>query len=522
MQALAATLALALAASTAGLPAAAEGPARFVVVVGHNGGAGDARAERRALAFADDDAARLFMQLAPSSERAWLLATFDAESARSWPDLTDVARPPTRESLARVLGEVGWLVRAQQKLGRTTELVFAFAGHGDVTDAGEGYIVLADGPFTRTDLESQVLAPSPADLNHVFIDACASYFMVQARGSGESGRVPLTPGLLDVLRATARTQAVRARTGVLVSTSSASDVHESSELRSGVFSFLLRSALAGAGDTNGDGRVEYVEAAAFIASASASLADPRARLHVHAQPPDQRPHAPLLDLARSGARHFLSVPGDAHLRIFDARGVPYAEVHTARPVLLALVGNPYYVVQRERQGRAEEAVLVPRAAGAYALSALSFEDSLRARAERPSPLAGLFATRLEPGFLGGFLVTSELAAPTMGPRFDVAWAPTGAPPLKVPVGAIGVGALVAAGLAGAGAGVAAMGNQMAFDALKSTLETTGQLDPKVSLEVEGWRNLATNLTLGGLALGLAGGGLVLWSFSLDDGEAEVR
>jgi hypothetical protein len=35
--------------------------------------------------------------------------------------------------------------------------------------------------------------------------------------------------------------------------------------------------------------------------------------------------------------------------------------------------------------------------------------------------------------------------------------------------------------------------------------------------VEGWRNAATGLTLGAVGLGLVGGGLLLWSFSLDDG-----
>lgn len=527
MGALVAGLAVSLIAATAetpGLSSQDTAPARFIVIVGHNGGEADPRAsERRPLAFADDDAARLFLQLAPGAERAYLLATFDKESARAWPELTDVARPPTREALAGVLGEVGWLARAQKKLGRATELVFAFAGHGDVTDAGEGYVVLADGPFTRADLEAQVLEPSPADVNHVLIDACSSYFMVQSRGAEhESGRVALTPALLDVLKAKARTEAVRARTGVLVSTSSANDVHESSELQSGVFSFLLRSALAGAGDTNGDGRVEYVEAAAFIASASADLADPRARLQVHAQPPDQRPHAPLLDLARSGARHFLAVPGAAHLRVLDARGVPYAEVNAAAPVMLALVGNPYFIVQRDHRGQAEEAVLVPRAAGAYALTALTFEDSPRARTAGASPLAGLFRAAFEPAFVGGFLAQSAMPPPLAGPRFDVAWASSGAPPFKIPVGALGVGTLVAAGLVGVGAGVAAVGNQMAFDELRSTLDATGQLDPRKSLEVEGWRNTATNLTLGGMALGLTGGGLVLWSLALDEGEAEVR
>lgn len=497
-----------------------DGAARFLVVVGYNGGAD--QPERRPLSFADDDAARLFLELAPSSERAWLLATFDKESARAWPELTDVAREPTREALAQVLGEIAWLARAQKKLGRNTELVFAFAGHGDVTDAGEGYVVFADGPFTRTDLETQVLEPSPTDVNHVVIDACSSYFMVQARGAGESGKVALTPALLDVLQARARADAVKARTGVLVSTSAASDVHESSELQGGVFSFLLRSALAGAGDTNGDGRVEYVEAAAFIASASAGLADPRARLRVHAAAPAQRPHTALLDLKASGAEHFLAVQGPAHLRVLDARGVPYAEINTERPVLLALVGNPFYVVQRNTSDGTEEAVLVPRSAGAYALSSLSFEDAPRARGAGSEVTRGLFQDPFNAGFLQGFLTRVELAPPLEGPLLHIDYAAAGAPPARLPVGAIAVGTLAAAGIAGAGATAAFVANQFAFDSLRQELATTGQLDPQRSLEVEGWRNATTGLTLGAFALGLAGGGLYLWSLQLEDGGLQLR
>src|SRR4051794_22906918 len=105
----------------------AHEPARFVVVVGYNGGAPDTHAPLR---YGDDDAARLFQMLSPSSERAFLLATFDAESAKAYPELTSVAREPTREQLAQVLGEISWLARAQKKDGRATELVFAFSGHG--------------------------------------------------------------------------------------------------------------------------------------------------------------------------------------------------------------------------------------------------------------------------------------------------------------------------------------------------------------------------------------------------------
>jgi hypothetical protein len=223
-------------------------------------------------------------------------------------------------------------------------------------------------------------------------------------------------------------------------------------------------------------------------------------------------------MKQSGATQFLAVGEPAHLRILDARGVPYAEVNSDKPVLLALVGNLFYVVQRGD----EEAVLVPRAAGAYSLSSLSFEDSPRPRSAAPSTTSELFSSPFSAGFVQGFLATSDLAPPLRGPDFHVEYAAAGSPPLKLPVGAIGVGTLVLAGVVGVGAGGAVVGNQLVFNDLKAEVDKTGTLDPQRALELESYRNAATGLTLGAVALGLVGGSLVLWSLQLDDGEVELR
>ena len=512
------------------VPSTATDVSRVVVIVGYNGGAPD---PRPALHYADDDAARLFLQLAPGAERAWLLTTFDKETARLYPELSDVARPPSKEALAGALGEAFWQVRRDHARGRATELIFAFAGHGDVDDGGRGFVVMADGPFTRDDLRQQVIAASPADLNHIIVDACSSYFMVNSRGGvgTDTPGVPLTPALLDVLQPggdDALPPALAAKTGVLVSTSSAQEVHESSSLSAGVFSYLLRSALTGVADVDGDGRVEYGETAAFLASASASLDDPRARLSVYAEPPLQRPHAPLMDLPRSGASAFLAIDerGPVHLRLLDPRGAPYAEVHAATsagaPSYVALMGQPFFLVQRDRQ----EAVLVPRAAGAYALSSLDFHDSSAARgaddqADSAGPWAKLFARPFAPSFADGFMTSAALPPPAGGARFSPSWAEAGAPPLTLPVGVIGGVTLGAAAAAGAAAVTATVMNQLAFASLEATFQQTGQLDRAQSLEVEGWRTAATSMTLAATTLGLVGGGLVLWSLSLEDGEVAL-
>jgi hypothetical protein len=506
---------------TTSLHAASEAPARALIVIGYNGGPPDSR---KPLSFADDDAARLFGALAPTSTKAWLLTTFDKESARTFPDLSDVARAPTRDALAGALGEAFWLLRQEKAKGRETELVFAFAGHGDVDDGGMGFVVLQDGTFTRDDLLHQVLEPSPADVNHVVVDACSSYFFVEARGGNAAGSqgVALTPKLLDVLKHP-MSEAVRARTGVLVSTSQAAEVHESRALNAGVFSFLLRSALTGVADVNHDGRVEYAEAAAFIMGASGEVEDPRARLSIHAEAPLQRPHSALVDLRQQGDRFLAIDEARGHLRVFDPRGVPYAEVNVrgdaAAPVYMALNAEPFFIVQRDD----EEALLVPRAAGGYALSALTFEKKRDAQTRGMSDtFSRLFARTYDAQFVGGVLAGSELPAPVRGDegtRFALAWAKQ--PPLRIPVNLVGGGAVVGAIIIGGVAAGALVGNNLAFQALQAKFAQTGALDPKLSLDVEGWRQVTTGLTFGAAAVGAVGVGLLVWSFSLEDGKVAL-
>jgi hypothetical protein len=498
------------AAPTAEVQASAATPTRFVIVVGHNG-AGDE--SRRPLAWADDDAARFYLQALPSARRGFLLTTFDRDTARAFPDLTDVARPPTRVELARVLGEVAWEARDRKSRGEATELVFYFAGHGDVDAGGEGFLVFSDGPFTRSDLETQVVDAAPTDQMHVILDACASYFMV-SRGDGtESGRRALSPAMLDVLN---KAGGARDRTGVLVSTSDAADVHESPRVGGGVFSYLLRSALAGGGDINGDGRVEYGEAAAFVEAASREIGDPRARLEVHAQPPAQRPHAALADHRGSGAEHFLRLEGrdPAHVQVLDARGMPLLEVHRGRgqDVTLALTGNPFYVVRIGER----EAVLAPRRAGAYALSSLRFYEAAQPRSPAGPAFGGLFARPYDRSFVDGFLSQGDALPPRPGETFDVEWAEGGERPPRMPWAWVGTGALAGAAAAGAVAIGATVGNFVAFSELERSFEDTRSIDPEAALEVERWRAAAMGATVVAGALAAVGAG----AFALELAEEE--
>ena len=64
-----------------------------------------------------------------------------------------------------------------------------------------------------------------------------------------------------------------------------------------MFTHELLSALSGAADINGDGKVEYSEVQAFIGSANRDVKDPRAVPHVIARPPAVWQNVPLVTLA---------------------------------------------------------------------------------------------------------------------------------------------------------------------------------------------------------------------------------
>ena len=65
------------------------------------------------------------------------------------------------------------------------------------------------------------------------------------------------------------------RAGVIVATSGDQETHEWSRYHGGILSHELRSALSGAADVNGDGRIEYSELRAFLAAANARVQEPR-------------------------------------------------------------------------------------------------------------------------------------------------------------------------------------------------------------------------------------------------------
>jgi hypothetical protein len=297
------------------------------VVIGNNQSLDHRRPD---LHYADDDAAKYFAILQTiAPERSFLLAEFDEDTARLFPAMRARSTPPTRAELARVGQDIASRVRAAMAGGAETDVYFVFAGHGDV-DQGTGYVELADGRFTSDDLE-QWLRAIPFSRAHVILDGCNSFFMLGERKPG--GRYYATS------EDAARSLASRLpNVGVFLSTSAEGESFEWSEIQSGVFSHVVRSGLLGAADADGDGDVSYLELAAFVATATADVANPNMRPHVFSRGPGGRDGVPIVSgRARTGAKAFrLSDDAPMRLRLRDRESVPLLDTHEEAGLALTL------------------------------------------------------------------------------------------------------------------------------------------------------------------------------------------
>jgi hypothetical protein len=283
-----------------------------------------------ALRFADDDALatyQLMVQLAPE-DHVVVLTTPDAETRTLYPNTKTT--PATREAIENARARLNERMRAAQQIGRHPVFYFFYTGHGDVKN-NEGYVTISDGRFTRTDL-MHLLKDSNAAKNHVIIDACKSYFMVQSRGKGTrrkvSGRLPIDDDSLP------------RNTGFFLSTSSDADSHEWEAFQGGIFSHEMRSALRGGADLDGNRTITYEEAAAFIWRANASIPAERFRPHFFSRPPDNAPAetSVLTDLnpAEGSWLSLKSLPSE-HQYIEDGLGERLLDLHPASERIVAVL-----------------------------------------------------------------------------------------------------------------------------------------------------------------------------------------
>lgn len=383
-----------------------------------------------ALRYADDDGARTFELMSMFADRAALFAVLDNETARLHPEAAHVAEVPEKKLILERLDQFNREMEGDLARGDEPELFFIYAGHGDVAADGQGYLNLHDSKLERRELYRTIVGPSRARFVHVIIDACKSYFMVKSRGKGswQDDRVPAAEdksgAALEAFLAEEELDR-HPRAGVIVATSGAAETHEWSRYRAGILSHELRSALTGAADVNSDGRIEYSEVRAFIASANARLKNPEARLDVFARAPSIDRHRPLVDLRRVASvdrparflRFSSTLPGRFHIE--DERGVRWADFHKDATIAFDVIA-PATRTLHVRRDDMLEVDLTPGGARAVDLARRSWRGvAIAARgALDESFRVDLYRQAYGRGFYDGYVSTSGDTPVADGPSFS--------------------------------------------------------------------------------------------------------
>jgi uncharacterized caspase-like protein len=223
---------LATGALVAPATARAEGPSHgaalhtYAVVVGSNEGGGG----QQPLHFAEDDAQRVARVLSE-------LGHFEVADVR-------LVLHPTPAGIVSALDDVAAKVRASAGRGEQSEVVFYYSGHARATA-----INLAGEELPLTTLRDRLTA-LPSTLTIVVLDACQSGAFARAKGA--------EPAADFTYNSVSRLQ----QTGMAVMASSSPEElsQESDELKGSYFTHHLVTALRGAGDADGDGRVTLDEA----------------------------------------------------------------------------------------------------------------------------------------------------------------------------------------------------------------------------------------------------------------------
>ena len=299
------------------------------------------------LQYADDDGARYYELFSLATSKIDILSVFDARTQTVFPEIAAKTKVPRRENVLSSLDATFEAIRNDNKQGIQTNFYFIYVGHGSLGEDGEGSMHFLDSRFTRSDLFQQVISKSPASFNHVIIDACNAYLMVSRRGDSSDANLRAQNAVNAFL--SRESLSSFPNTGVLVSTSKASEVHEWSRFEAGVFSHEVRSALAGAADVNLDGNITYPEVQAFVSAANAQVRNPKAKLDAFAMAPSMYLHAPLFSTKLLSATTRLVIPpkmaGKYYLE--DERGVRFADFNMSAegPVTMTLVPSGRYFLR---------------------------------------------------------------------------------------------------------------------------------------------------------------------------------
>ena len=343
---------------------------RYAIVVANNVSLDEGISPLR---YADDDGARYVEMFRSMGAETSFLSVLDGDAQRRYPVPAKIAVPPRKDALLNTLQTVFARIKSDMKEGKTVHFYFIYAGHGNVGPNQEGYLNLLDYRFGRSDLYREIIARSPASFNHIILDACHSWYVVNKRGdkSDKAGNYRnLVQNFLNT-----ETLQYYPNTGVLLAASSESETHEWQRFEAGIFSHELRSAFLGAGDVNSDGIVTYEEAAAFVEAANAAVEIPSARLKVFHHAPAQNMNLPLINLSSFKNAVAVAMPKSLSGRyhVEDSRGVRFIDLNYSeeQSITINLIGKaPFYLKRFD-----DEAVIVPES-GRFDLSQLSFSPSL--------------------------------------------------------------------------------------------------------------------------------------------------
>lgn len=382
-----------------------------LLAIGNNQALGSAKMEGEepgaglpVLRYADDDAAAFYRLLSEGAEEAHLLTVLDAESQARFPGFAALSHPPTIAELQAAVAGIERRIEINRRHGDKTVVYVFFSGHGAIRDGLGPALALLDGDISHDFLYDEILDRLPADVLHLFVDACHAEGVVRPRdGEGRTVSVNSQDAGALLMQSTLRRFP---RVGAIVATSSDAQAHEWDQLGHGIFTNELLSALRGAADVNRDHRVEYSEVFAYLSAANRGVLDVRARLSVVARPPQIDQHAAIVDLSGSPpgptARLTGVLAGNRRVEVEDGSGQPLATVHgeTGFVVDLTLPAGTNYL-----RIEGQEAKFDSRKGQVVPFEKLEF----RRPRQRPrgaledAVRTGLFASEFGRGYYTGFI-----------------------------------------------------------------------------------------------------------------------
>jgi hypothetical protein len=338
---------------------------KFALVIGNNQGHDDSESLR----FAERDATKMHRVLTE-------LGGFKPKDTRL---LTGADALKVRKALEAIERR---LEQRASRAGDRTLLLLYYSGHaeGEVLELGKSSLEFGE--------LREYLKRSPADVRLGFIDSCRSGRLISMKG-GRRG-----PGF-DIRV----TDEITSR-GYAIITSSAQDElsQESAEIRGAIFTHYLVSALRGAGDESGDGKVTLSEAYQYaytrtLARTSRTVGGSQHPMY-HFRLEGQG-EIVLTNTDRTGSDLAVTLPESGRLVLLDGEGesiVAETDLKAEQTAVVAVRPGEYLAYLITPEGAVREARATVSAGSRADLTANDFETT---QLEIGVAKGGLFSSPLE-------------------------------------------------------------------------------------------------------------------------------